>query len=126
MAEHTGLTLIAAGFSGVLGIFCKVFWDYLKAGRVEKATIYMTTKTCQHIRENCKLSNLMEQFSDVHTDMEMFKVETRANQKETDKRLSENNHDIRAIRGDITEIKEGQAHSNALLENIAETIKNRK
>lgn len=125
MPERIGLTFITAGFSGVLGIACKIFWDYLKAGRVEKTSIYMTTSACQHIREHCQLGALTEHVSKVHTDLATFKVETRSHQKETDKRLSENNHDIRAIRGDITEIKEGQSHSNALLENIAETIKRR-
>ena len=116
MPDQVGLAIIVSGFSGVFGIIGAVFGKYLNSGRVEKTPIYMTIKECQHTREKCNIAEL-------HLDIETFKAETRSHQKETDKRLNENIYDIRAMRKDISEIKEAQAHSNALLENIAETIK---
>jgi len=124
MMESTVLLIIVSGFSGAFGLLIKIFLDYLKSGRMEKASIYVTKSVCQQVRENCEIRYLKDHLYSVRTGLEKFKVETRSHSKETDKRLSENNSDIRAMRKDITDIKGAQMHSTTLLETIAESLKN--
>lgn len=115
--------ILTAIFSVIVGYFGKVFYDYSKEGRIEKTSIYVNKESCESIRERCIVEPLKDKITAIHAELKAFEAETRSHQKETDRCLSENTYDIRAMREDITVIKETQAHSNALLETIVTMIK---
>jgi len=118
------LKIMATGLaSGIVALIGKMLWDYIKGGRVEKTPVYVTLHDCQHIRDNCGMANLKDRVADAHAELESFKAETRTRQAETEKRISESNYEIRAMRKDISEIKEASASSKTLLETLVKDIK---
>lgn len=102
---------VGAGFT-LLG---RMVWAYFQGSQVEKAPIFVPYETCRANRDSCAVNELK-------TNLATFKAETRAHREETDKRLNENNHEIREMRRDISKIRESQASSHALLETIAKKI----
>lgn len=116
-------TFLSVGLPIAGVYFGKIIWEYFQEGRIERVPIYTSISACQQIRDNCNLSNLKDTLASFQTQFETFKTETRIHQKDTDKRLNESNDEIRALRKDISEIKEGQARTNALLETLLENMK---
>ena len=101
----------------------KVLYDYLREGRAEKTSPFVTLAACQQTRDHCNLGVLKEAYNTLHTEFATFKAETKALQKEIDKRLNESNFEFRSLRKDIMEIKEAQSRTNALLEPLVENLK---
>ena len=116
-------TLVLTVISLCAGLIGKALYDYFKEGRSEKTSPFVSSVSCQQIRDHCNLGGLKDTFAILRTDFATFKAETRALQKETDKRLNDNNFEIRALRKDIMDIKEAQSRTLALLEALTETIK---
>lgn len=119
-------TLFSIGFPLAIAYVGKIVWAYFMEGRVERAPIYTSISTCQQNRDSCNLGCLKDKITSIQSNFETFKAETQLQQKETDKRLSETADDLRALKEDITEIKAGQARTNALLEILVEQAKNGK
>lgn len=114
--------LVTAAVSLVAGILGKILWDFIKGGRVEKAPVYMTIASCQETRNNCSVSTLSDKVTKTREELEAFKAETSTNLKAMDKRIDVSSRDIRAMRRDISEIKQVSAASNAILETIQKGI----
>lgn len=118
-------TLLSIGLP-IAGVYLgKIVWEYYQEGRIEKIPVYTSTSSCQQHRDNCNLGGLKDTFATFKTQFETFKAETKLHQKDTDKRLNESSDEIRALRKDISEIKESSARTNALLETLIEKIKTR-
>lgn len=129
MPESTLMTVSALKtfftvlLTAVVGVIGKIAYDYFKDGRMEKESIYVSHAACQRNQTHCSANSLKDTVTDLHTDFETFKAETKAHQKDTEKRLNENNFEIRTLRKDIMEIKAAQSRTNALLELLVENIK---
>jgi hypothetical protein len=126
MSELVAVTegkLFYAGISFLLAILSKIVWDYTKGGRVEKAAIYMTPIACQTVQKNCNIGELKKQVSAIYTDLEIFKVETRTHQQETEKRFNEAFSSIQAICSDVTSIKEAMVEHSVMLKLLVDSVK---
>ncbi len=117
-----GTVLIKIVIAVVAGFLGKAVWDYFSGGRVEKTPVYVTTVACQESKRSCSVNELKDGLNKTHEKLETYKAQTDTRLRGIDKRIDESNGDIRAMRKDISDIKQTSAASNAILETIQHGI----
>lgn len=116
--------IITTVIAAIVGIISKILWDYIKGGQVEKTSIYVPTSVCQGIRDNCGLTQLIEKYSFMYSEIKEYKADMNIRLIEIVKHIEKSDIEIRTFQQNIIEIKEAQIRSNVLLETIAEKLKN--